>query len=159
MLNKKSTKKSPLSVIPLLMILSISVLFYDMRFGLTKTNVKSTSILNVATVPESKKEVNDNNLIVKMLKLDDSLVKEPLGINAYKVFSNRVKATIYYEKEETEEEKIIKENQIKDLTESIKRREKLLSNENYVNKAPKNIVDMDRQKLEEEKKKLEELLK
>ena len=39
------------------------------------------------------------------------------------------------------------------------RREKLLSNENYVNKAPKNIVDMDRQKLEEEKAKLSELKK
>ena len=31
---------------------------------------------------------------------------------------------------------------------------KLLSNENYVNKAPTNIVEMDRQKLEEEKQKL-----
>ena len=33
------------------------------------------------------------------------------------------------------------------------------SNENYINKAPKKIVDMDREKLLEEKKKLEELLK
>ena len=40
---------------------------------------------------------------------------------------------------------------------SIARREKLLSNENYVNKAPSNIVEMDRKKLEEEKKKLKEL--
>ena len=45
------------------------------------------------------------------------------------------------------------------LTASISRREKLLSNENYVNKAPQNIVELDRQKLEEEKKKLEELMK
>ena len=35
----------------------------------------------------------------------------------------------------------------------------LLSNENYVNKAPAKIVEMDRQKLVEEKKKLEELTK
>ena len=49
--------------------------------------------------------------------------------------------------------------QIKVLTESIKRRESLLSNENYVNKAPAKIVDIDRIKLEEEKKKLDELLK
>ena len=40
------------------------------------------------------------------------------------------------------------------LFRSIERREKLLSNENYVNKAPKNIVDMDREKLAEEKEKL-----
>ena len=32
-------------------------------------------------------------------------------------------------------------------------------NENYVNKAPAHIVEMDRKKLEEETKKLEELLK
>ena len=45
-------------------------------------------------------------------------------------------------------------------TENLKKqREKLLSNENYVKKAPAQIVEMDRKKLEEEKKKLEELLK
>ena len=102
---------------------------------------------------------DDNSLIVKMLKLDNSLVKEPLGIKAYNVFTSRIKATIFFEKIETEAEKIAKEAQIKMLTESISRREKLLSNENYVNKAPAKIVEMDRQKLEEEKKKLEELQK
>ena len=38
---------------------------------------------------------------------------------------------------------------------AIKRRENLLSNENYVNKAPKNIVDLDRENLEKDKKELE----
>ena len=33
-------------------------------------------------------------------------------------------------------------------------RKKLFANENYVAKTPKNIVDMDRQKLQEEKDKL-----
>ena len=102
---------------------------------------------------------DDNELIVKMLKLDDSIVKEPLGKKAYKVFSNRIKATIFFEKIETEAEKAAKAAQIKLLQASIERREKLLSNENYVKKAPEKIVEMDRQKLEEEKKKLEELLK
>ena len=100
---------------------------------------------------------DDNDLIIKMLKLDDNLVKEPLGIKAYKVFSKKVKATIFFEKVESEAEKLAKEAQIKMLTESINRREKLLANENYVNKAPAHIVEMDRQKLEEEKKKLAEL--
>ena len=50
------------------------------------------------------------------------------------------------------------DNLISSLKASIERREKLLSNENYVNKAPANIVEMDRQKLEEEKNKLKELL-
>ncbi len=103
---------------------------------------------------------DDNDLIVKMLKLNpDNIVKENLGIKSYKVFSNSVKATIFFEKVESEADKALKEAQIKTLKLSIERREKLLSNENYVNKAPANIVEMDKQKLEEEKKKLEELLK
>ncbi|MBQ3307981.1 MAG: valine--tRNA ligase [Bacilli bacterium] len=102
---------------------------------------------------------DDNELIVKLLKLEDHLVKEPLGIKAYKVFSNRVKGQIFFEKIESEADKAQKEVQITILKQSIERREKLLSNENYVNKAPKNIVELDRQKLEEEKKKLEELTK
>ncbi len=102
---------------------------------------------------------DDNELIVNMLKIKDNIVKKPLGIKAYKVFSRGVQARIFFEKIETEADKIAKETEIKVLTDSINRREKLLANENYVNKAPKNIVDLDRKKLEEEKKKLEELLK
>ena len=102
---------------------------------------------------------DDNELIIKMLKLEDNLVKKPLGIKAYKVFSNRVKAQIFFEKIETEAEKALKDVQIATLKASIERREKLLSNENYVKKAPQNIVELDRKKLEEEKKKLEELMK
>ena len=97
---------------------------------------------------------DDNNLIVKMLKLDENLVNEPLGIKSYNVFSKRVKATIFFEKMETEADKALKETQIAALKASIARREKLLANENYVAKAPKNIVDMDREKLKEEKEKL-----
>ena len=100
-----------------------------------------------------------NDLIIKMLKLSDNLINEPLNIKSYIVLSKNIKATIYFEKEETEEEKALKEKEINDLKASIERREKLLSNENYVNKAPSNIVEMDRVKLADEKKKLEELLK
>ena len=102
---------------------------------------------------------DDNELIVNMLKIKDNIVKKPLGMKAYKVFSRRVKAQIFFEKIETEADKKIKEKEINDLKLSIARREKLLSNDNYVNKAPKNIVELDRIKLEEEKKKLEELMK
>ncbi len=102
---------------------------------------------------------DDNSLIVKLLKLSDNVINEPLGMNAYKVFSTRVKATIFFEKQMSDADIELQAQQIKALEESIARREKLLSNENYVNKAPANIVEMDRQKLEEEEKKLEELLK
>ena len=102
---------------------------------------------------------DDNDLIVKMLKIKENIITKPLGIKSYKVFSSRVSAQIFFEKIESEADKKAKELQIKMLTESILRREKLLSNENYVNKAPANIVQMDREKLEEEKKKRDELLR
>ena len=101
----------------------------------------------------------DDEIIIKMLKLQDVIIKESLNIKSYSVKAGRYEATIYFEKEETKEEKELLEKQINDLKSSIERREKLLSNSNYVNKAPQNIVEMDRQKLEEEKAKLESLLK
>lgn len=104
-------------------------------------------------------EEGKNDLVIKMLKLDNCLVDSALDIKSYKVMSNNIKATIFFEKVETQEDKALKQSQIDSLKASIERREKLLSNENYVNKAPKKIVEMDRQKLVEEKNKLEELLK
>ena len=66
--------------------------------------------------------------------------------------SSLVDITYYYKGSEEDNSKLLDE--IKSLEESINRRKKLLSNENYVNKAPKNIVDLDRKKLEEEEEKL-----
>ena len=109
---------------------------------------------------EAKVMINtDDEIIIKMLKLSDVLVNDKLDIKSYKVETNNYKATIFYEKEESEEDKLLKEKQINDLKASIERRQKLLSNENYVNKAPANIVEQDKIKLAEEQKKLEELLK
>ena len=71
--------------------------------------------------------------------------------------SKNIDITYYYEGSKEDESK--KDEEIKKLEESIARREKLLLNENYVNKAPAYIVENDRKKLEEEKKKLEELKK
>ncbi len=109
---------------------------------------------------EAKVNINTNdNIIIKMLKLEDSIIPNTLDIKSYEVKTNNIRATIYYEKEETDEDKLLKEKQINDLKASIERREKLLSNENYVSKAPSNIVEMDRKKLAEEKEKLDSLLK
>ena len=101
---------------------------------------------------------DDNERIVKLLRLDNNVVKEPLGIKSYKVFSNRIKAHIFFEKIETEAEKNLNKAAIEVLKKSIERRKKLLANENYVNKAPKNIVELDRKKLKEEEEKLKNLL-
>ena len=83
---------------------------------------------------------------------DDVIIKEPLedyqSIN-YK--STLINITYFFKNEVNKEEL---EDNIKKLKDSINRRKKLLSNENYVNKAPKNIVNLDREKLKEEETKL-----
>ena len=60
--------------------------------------------------------------------------------------------------EEKEDIKQIKE-EIKKLEASIARRKKLLSNSNYVSKAPEKIVSLDREKLKEEEEKRDRLKK
>ena len=48
--------------------------------------------------------------------------------------------------------------QIEELKNSIKKREALLGNENFVRKAPAALVEKEKNKLEEEKVELEKLL-
>ena len=71
--------------------------------------------------------------------------------------SQNITITYFFEEAHVDEKAI--EEEINKLKSSIERREKLLSNENYVNKAPANIVELDRKKLAEEKEKLAKLLK
>ena len=54
-------------------------------------------------------------------------------------------------------DKSIIEEEIKKLEVSIQKRENLLNNENYVNKAPSHVVEQDRIKLKEEQEKLNNL--
>ena len=99
---------------------------------------------------------SDYSLITKVLRLSDRLVEDSLNINSYNVNEYDYSMTIYFEKEENME---LINKEIETLQSNIERREKLLSNEGYVNKAPKNLVDSEREKLKQEKIKLEELLK
>ena len=83
-------------------------------------------------------------------------IASPVTDLASKTFkSNFVEITYYYEEEKVDT--ALLEEEIKKLEVSIARRKNLLSNENYVNKAPANIVEQDRKKLEEEEQKLENL--
>ena len=102
---------------------------------------------------------SDIELVVNVLRLNDNIVTSPLNIKSYKVLSNNIKATIYFEKKETEADKQEREAKIKALQESIEKIESRLSNENYVNKAPEAVVAKDRQQVEDDKKKLAELMK
>ena len=87
---------------------------------------------------------------------DDKIIseeKENLTATSYK--SKYIEITYYKEVEEIDTKAI--EEEIKKLTQSITRRKNLLSNENYINKAPANIVEQDRIKLKEEEEKLKNL--
>ena len=102
----------------------------------------------------------DNELILKMLKLNDKIVKESNLKGSLNVSLDKYELIIYYDKskQQTEElENLIKEKEA--LLKSIQRRENLLSNQNYVSKAPKKIVASERENLENEKNKLEITLK
>ena len=101
----------------------------------------------------------DYSLILKLLRIDESYIVDNSDKNKYSVVYKDYSLDIYYEKELTEEDIALKNKQIKELESSIERRKKLLSNENYVNKAPKELVEKERLTLEEEEKKLELLKK
>ena len=100
----------------------------------------------------------DEEIIIKTLKLQEKIIEEELDITSFKVSTKTKEAIIYYEKEITEEDLLLKEKQIEELRNSIKKRETLLSNENFVSKAPAALVEKEKNKLEEEKVELEKLL-
>ena len=102
--------------------------------------------------------IEDYDLIIKILKLRDKIVKEEPNKKKYNVSTSYYSINVYYDKVESEEEIKLKENNINKLKSSIERREKLLSNQNYVNKAPKELVESEKLKLKEEQEALERLI-
>ena len=97
-----------------------------------------------------------DELIINMLKLSNRLVDNS-GKTKFNVKFKDIEAIIYYDKVITEEEQRLKEKQIEELKNSINKRTALLNNENFVSKAPENLVLNERKKLEEEKELLAKL--
>ncbi len=93
-------------------------------------------------------------IYISQLKIkEEQRVLEPLKEgNACHYESNNLSITYYVASNAGQEAKL--QETIQALKKSIARREQLLQNENYVQKAPKNIVEMDRVKLKEEQEKL-----
>ncbi len=119
-------------------------------------NVKTENSIS----KDAKVMINTNDhIIIKMLKLQEVIVNSPLDIKSYVVKVGNLEASIYYEKVISEEELKLKEKQIEDLKASIARRNNLLSNENYVNKAPEALVSKERETLAMEEENLEILVK
>ncbi len=89
------------------------------------------------------------------IKEEQIVTEAPNGKSEAGYQSAYIKLSYYFEAEKVDEGLI--QEEIKTLEASILRREKLLANENYVSKAPANVVEMDRKKLAEEKEKLAHL--
>ena len=103
------------------------------------------------------------SLIKNVLKLDGNEYtksNEEANLNSYSISSNtnvlNIKITYYFEVTNEDKELLIeslnKEKEV--LLSQIQRREKLLSNQGYINKAPKELVEEEKTKLDNEKNKL-----
>lgn len=101
----------------------------------------------------------DNELILKMLKLKDKIVTKSKYEGTLEVSLDKYNLIIYYDNSKQKDEELINLTKEKEtLTSSISRREKLLSNQNYLAKAPKNIVDGEKENLKIEKEKLNTII-
>lgn len=100
--------------------------------------------------------LEDYSLIMKLLRINLDEHKKLKGTK-YSVIYKNYNLDIYYEKEVTEEDLMLLNKQISELESSIERRKKLLSNENYVAKAPKELVEKERLTLKAEEEKLAKL--
>ena len=106
-----------------------------------------------------KNNTDENYTIIdNLLRLSKNREENSEYNSSYEVVFKKYSMTLYYNKD-TESEANVLEKRIEELESSIMRREKLLSNENYVSKAPKEIVESERKKLKEEKEELDNLKK
>jgi valyl-tRNA synthetase len=119
------------------------------------TNIRNLKVVNEIT-KDAKIKINSNykELYKFALKIKDDQItnEQPIDTKEYNYKSANIEITFYQKGKEINKELLITE--IEKLKQSIEKRTKLLSNENYVNKAPQNIVELDRQKLKEEQEKL-----
>ena len=135
---------------------------FEKEYELTEKSIsfirKFRNVCTENTIPKTASVMINNNsdydLIIKVLRLQDRLINEKENINSYDVNEYNYSMSIFYQKEENLE--LIKK-EMDTLRSNIERREKLLSNPGYVNKAPENLVAIERDKLEIEKIKLKEL--
>ena len=110
---------------------------------------------NISNEFEVISNVN-SSLLNKMLKIEDRIVEKSSYNGKVVVSYKNYELVIYYDNSSNqllELEKLMKEKN--ELEKSIMRREKLLANENYVAKAPKEIVASEQEKLAIEKERLD----
>ena len=101
----------------------------------------------------------DESIIKNILKLNDKITSNEMNIQSFKVNTSNYEGIIYYEKVLSEEDKKLIQKQILELELSINKRKNLLGNENFVSKAPHQLVEKEKEKLQEEIDLLEKLKK
>lgn len=109
---------------------------------------------------DTKVYIEGPEMIGRMLKIGEENLLGEIPTNRESTVKNGL-YTIYFDFDnsknlEKEKEKLEKEKV--QLLQNIERREKLLSNENYVSKAPQNLVEQERNTLEQEKTRLQIIL-
>ena len=121
-------------------------------------NFKQENNLKTIYIKHENKFLEDSsNIIDKLLKPEVS--NNLQGLDKLDINFQDDIVTIFYDNsanKQAELENLYREKER--LESSIKRRETLLSNENYVNKAPKHIVDEERNNLNKEKQDLETII-
>jgi valyl-tRNA synthetase len=118
---------------------------------------KQKQTLNIGSDFEVITNIN-NEYLNKLLKLDDKIVKESNFNEHILIKVNDIEMTIYYQNALSEHD--LYENMIQEkakLEASILRRKNLLSNRNYLSKAPSNIVEKEKADLAKEEARLTNL--
>ena len=131
---------------------SIIELITKLRRLKIEKNIKELYLEFDNIILEENKEILDK--LTKALYTNNYNGMDSIKIN----FENTI-VTVYYDgniNKTLELENLYKEKE--KLENSIQRREKLLSNENYINKAPTNIVENEKTTLQKERKELEIIL-
>ena len=163
-------QKLPIKESESIMISSYPV--YDKNSIYTKESNNIENILEFISIFRNKKnelnitdgfmvinyidDLNVKNLVFNVLKLHDKEEKERKDLNCETIEYSGIKLDIMYNNSKNIEEE--KNNLLKEkekINNSIVRREKLLSNENYVNKAPKTVVEQEKENLLKEQEKLQ----
>ena len=123
--------------------------------------VKVRNIKQEHQIPkEAKVCFNGNNadIILKLLKVNNDNIISSSNEEGIGIKTNNYEIKYIFDtssSKELELDNLIKEKD--KLINSIERRKKLLSNENYIAKAPKNIVELDRTNLAKEESRLAEI--
>ena len=124
--------------------------------------VKVRNIKQEHQIPkEAKVCFNGNNadIILKLLKVNNDNIISSSNEEGIGIKTNNYEIKYIFDtssSKELELDNLLKEKD--KLINSIERRKKLLSNENYIAKAPRNIVELDRTNLAKEESRLAEIL-